>query len=347
MDETTTPNRLGLPTTEEATALIREWRPDPSVYRGREILPERGRSALKLKYDRELRRGGMTFAHALDADPRLISRVGREKYEVEPAYFMEGFYLAHSDLLTIRQDNVLNERAGRDLVTEQFAALDQRLAVRQEWLIWSALKGAVSIVDENGVSYTETWDVQTYDASAGGGTLWTTTATADPIKDFGAVRKLARGKGFTFQGARAYMNQTTADLLLSNAKLIGLLEKDNRAGLVVTAESALQYFSSIAGVVPTVYDEGYIDDSNTWIPFIPDNRVVVVGRTTMGEELGYLGSVPSASNGGIDNPQPGKFAVVEDEVNGNKNPHYAGYVGWFGAPVLFHPEYICYMTVGA
>lgn len=339
------PNTLGLPTTEEATEILQQWQPDPALYIGASILPERGLNSLKLSWQSEKRTGGMTQAHSLDADPRLINQPGRDTFEAEPYFFKEGFRLNESDLLTVRQMNALNptnQRAGRDLIARRLTTLDRRLMVRQEWLRWAALRGAMSI-DENGIVANETWAVQTANPD---GADWDSPSTADPRADFDAIKLLYRGMGATAVGANAYMNRVTAGLLAGTDQLKDAITNDRSAVRLITLDNVLEVFGVIAGVVPTIYDEGYIDSSDTFQPFIPDNKIIVVGRPTQGEELGFLASVPSLHNGGIDNPQPGKFVIIEDETD-KPNPKYSGYAGWYGGTILLHPEYVVVFTVAS
>ncbi len=349
-------NTFGLPTASELTQVIREWQPDPAAYIGASILPERGMSTNEFTYERTRRTGGMTKAHNLDADPKFITGADFERYTASPYYFKEGRRFNESDLLTIRRQIGLNgdlgERAGRDLIVAALAQLDNRLEVRREWLRWSALQGAVTI-NEEGVVISETWSVQTYNADtttvAGtSGDYWTTLTTSNPVADFAAVRLLGRNSGVTFSGAKAYMNQVTANLLFNNTLLRTYVREALRMDTLVSMTSMLEVFSNLSGIFPVVYDQGYINSSDTWVPFIPDNRVVVVGRSAQGEELGFMASTPSLHNGGIDGAQAGKFVVVDDQTGeGFANPKYDVFAGWYGGPIIQQPGQIVVMSVGA
>jgi hypothetical protein len=347
-------NTLGLPTREELIGVVRAWQPDPAKWIGSSILPMRSIGAQSLLYDEEQVTGGMTALHTMDSDPTLIKGDGWRRFQAEPYFFKEGFRLNESDLLTIRAQSgapfvqgVGNDapRAGRSLVLSRLAKLDRRLETRLEWMRWQTLMGSL-VLNQNGVVASETWPVQTYAATDNGGVAWSTVATADPVKDFNNVALLYDYKGATYDGARAYMNLTTSRYLLQNTNLRNMYKNDLHQRQLVSVAQITDLFTTFTGMTPVIYNEGYRDDAGAFQKFIPDGKVIVVGNPTIGDEMGFVMSVPSLHNGGIDNPQPGKFVIVDDQTGaGEPNPFYDAYEGQYCGPVLLHPEYIVLMTV--
>jgi hypothetical protein len=234
-----------------------------------------------------------------------------------------------------------------DLVVQRQDQLLVRELDRIEAIIWTFLTTGTATVTLPGGStgWTETFAIQTYTASP----TWATVATAVPLTDFRAVQLLGAGKGVTFGGgANAYMNRNTANSLLANTNSSDLAGKRQANGAT---------FNSIGDInrvlldqdVPTIniYDEGYYDATNTFVRFIPNNKVVVVGKRNGGEKVMEYVKTINANN---PNRAPGSYSFVVDRANGENGekrvpPNMEVHQGHNGGPLIWYPNSVAVMTV--
>src|SRR5262245_34265121 len=178
------------------------------------IMPIVTVDADRLIWDQEGNYRGLMQLRGLDGQPGNVRAVGANRYEARPGVYGDfatideeemttrgrlgafGVPVDISDLVRGRQDQLLHRRINR---------------IRQ--LGWTLLgTGAYSVVSRNGVTHSDTYTLQTYNAST-----WATTNTATPIADFRAAQLLSRGYSVSFgAGATAYMNRTTANNMFAN-----------------------------------------------------------------------------------------------------------------------------------
>lgn len=334
---------LLFPTTQEVTHIIRNRFQDPGVFIGRGILPDKDIRTAKILVDVVDAPTGMTRAHALGSDPKIIKGLGSRRREYRTGHWKETRRWNEQELLETRQVGTFSERAGRDLVNQGAVQLDNRLEVRKEWLRWEALINGVIEIDEDGVQYTVDFGVPAShkaDLTDGGAgeVPWTNHADATPIKNL-----LEWINAFIGTGARAdtmYYDQVVAQDLIQCAEIRDLLKQSS---LVVNLNTGnlpqvLQMFVPQLKFVQ--YDQGYADDAGAYHFFVPDSHVVITGTGAPGEQLGDFASTISLHNGGVDKPQPGKFAILEDHSQKEKNPYIDLTVGQYGLPRLFHPNWI-------
>jgi hypothetical protein len=341
---------LGLPTQVVLTQTIRNWATNPDNFIGARYLPLRDFPSQRIQYDEIASAQGMTHAHALDADPRIVKNLAVRRHEFSPYYFKETGVLRESDLLLTRANMTFDQLAGQRLVMNLMAQLNVRLETRIEWLRWQAFNGSVVIADNN-VSLSETFGVavmrvgQAGDFAGGIVTAWS-NAAASILGDLNSIASALGGLGAVLDGADLIMNRKTSNYLFKNTELQKFVVNQVGANRLPAAMAVTQIFPMLIGANLVIYDQGYLDDSGVFTRFIPDDTVFLVARSIIGDELGYIASTPSLHNGGLANPQPGKFAVPEDETaDADKNPHYSLTTGMYGGPVLLHANWIVKMTV--
>jgi len=143
-------------------------------------------------------------------------------------------------------------------------------------------------------------------------------------------------------GAKAYMNQTTLNSLLSNTNAADL--GGRRAAGLSTLNSPDQINQLItqdglANIV--VYDQGYYDSTGTFQLWIPNNKVVVVGRRSTGDPLAEYRITRNANNAGL---APGPYTKVDDDPN-EVPRQIIIQDGHNGGPVLYHPNGFVIATV--
>ncbi|HQZ81610.1 MAG TPA: major capsid protein [Pyrinomonadaceae bacterium] len=348
---------LSFPTNAELNAVVEAFVPDPAEFVGSTILPLTESMYQEVQWDERDRERGLTAPHLLGADPRVDTRQGSVRRSYTPIPFKESDLLKEDELLRARQ---LGTMAGTLDIASEIARLARNRWVktmnRIEKLRWDALAGQITI-NEGGVSVSESFAVQSYTSATG----WDTPTTATPLADFDAVKLLFRGTGASAAGAKAYMNQSTANLLLENQNS-GDIKGFQNANFV-QLPYAIDELNKIlvARGLPTivVVDHGYIDGSNAYKNFIKDGDVIVVGQRPAAQTVGDVVSTPSLHKSKGGQPAPGYFSVIEvngvpSEIAGSvslgqlgsgKNPKVEITGGIYGGPRLVYPKSVVKMAV--
>jgi len=328
---------LQFPTTQEITHIVRNRVVDPSMFIGRQFCPIVPEYVLDIQYDVLEPSFGMTKPHQIGTDPATIDVPISGTKRFGTAYWKETYRVNEKELLYTRQAGSYNQRAGRDLVAQRSIHLDTRLETRLEWLTWQAVINGTIAVDDNGVKYNVDYKIPSKNKIDVTKTMkaWS-DPTSDPITDINDMILLYRGTGA--KARKAYFNATVAKYLSANENFRELLKRYNvqLTGLSNVAQGLKVLIPDLDFVM---YDEGYLDDKKNFQLFIPDGKFVIIGDYP-GEKMMDFVSTISLHNGGIDNPQPGKFALVEDESQRKKNPHLDLTVGIYGLPRIFHPNWI-------
>lgn len=284
---------------------------------------------------------GLQQVRGLNAMPTRVKMVSGKRYLYTPGAYGE-FSLIDERQITERRP--WGTFAGSinitDLVREAQDKLLQRELDRQELTIWTLLAtGTFSVSDFSAVLHTDSYTTQTYSA----GVTWATVATATPLADLRAVQLKSRGYSVNFGAqARAYMNRTTLNAMLSNTNAADLGGR-RLAGLssINSLEQANQLFmmDDLPTVVP--YDLGYIDDTGTFQLFIPNNKVIVIGARTDGDPVGEYRLTRNANN---PDSGPGSYDKVVDDPN--RVPRSIEvHRGHNGGVVIYHPAAVVVMTV--
>jgi hypothetical protein len=309
---------------------------------GHQILGLVERNTSRIRWDELDNDKGMTAPVAPDADPPYDQRLGVTTKEYTPYEFGQFARIPRSEIEAARRLGTLGEVLDvTELVTRELTRQLNKVHVRIESLIWSALLGSISI-DENGVKISETFPVQTYTAA----TAWSSTATATPLKDFDAVALLFRGKGASIAGARAYANRKTVNYLLensNNADIRGLVNLQTTANIGLSEINKVLALRGLPELIQ--YDEGYYDASGNFTLFIPDNKVIVIGRRAPGEVIGDFVLTRTAYKMVNGEPTPGIWTRVIPPQDDDTNPTIRVGAGFKGGPRIFYPKSIVVMSV--
>jgi len=212
-------------------------------------------------------------------------------HRFSPLFFKETDLLKESDMLMPRMAGTLSGAIDLSSEIARIArARADRNYLRVESTIWQTLKGKLEI-NENGVRVDEEYPVQTQNALVD----WDEFDTATPLRDFNAMKLKYRGTGASFQGAEAYINQTTANWLLQNNNpddLKGYQNKDF-LNLTFTIEKVNEILIGRGLPKLVVYDEGYYDSAGNFQLFLADGEVIVVGKRPAGQKIGDWIMTPS------------------------------------------------------
>lgn len=348
---------LSFPTNAELNEVVQAFEVDPSQHIGASILPQAETMYQEVQWDERDADRGLTAPHVMGADPKVDIRQGSTKRRYTPIPFKETDLLKEDELLRARQ---LGTMAGTLDLSQEIARIARdrfnKTMARIEKLRWDTLNGSISI-NENGVVVGESFPVQSYSS----GDPWSDHAAATPLADFDAMKLMFRGTGASAAGAKAYMNQATANNLLENQNAADIkgFQNQNYVQLPYSVEELNKIMGARGLPEIVVYDEGYINESGTFTLFLPNNKVVVVGKRPAGQNVGDFMSTPSLHNNRGGQPAPGYFSVIEvngapSETVGNvsmgqlgmgKNPKVEITGGIYGGTRLIYPRSVIAMSV--
>lgn len=349
---------MPLITTEHTELLqkaVREIVNDPATYMGASILPSVALPVLRVRVDVIEASGGLTNEHLVDTDVKYIQRAGFRTEEFEPAYYKEAIPLRESELLYLRKlgDNDRSQRGVRQYIDLAVDRLNRRIEARIEKQRWDSLiNGGFTWLGK-----TISFGIPALNQAVPIGALWslngiTANAAATPLID---IQYWVTGgyPGFRkYKINRIVSNPNTARMFLTNPNVRAYIQNafanPNIAGFNVN--TVLNFF--IPGAPPwEIYQGWYQNESVDPITgrltvsdaqyMLPDGYLFF-DVTPMGDKLGEFVQTLSLSGGSVDDPQPGKFLVVDDNTapgtkGGPGNPYIDLIGGVYGMVKLDRP----------
>lgn len=315
--------------------------------RGFQLMPIRGVNEAIVRWRQKDNYAGLQQLRGVDGSPPAVSLVGEKVYQYNPGIFGEFYPIGETELL-LRAGSIATDAQVNvdDLVTDAQDFLIQRELDRIEATIWTLLSsGTFSITAPNGNQlFTDTFAIQTYNRIA----AWSDPANSRPLADFRAVQQLGPSNGANFGApAVALMNRATANSLLGNANTADLFGKRlNGGNSVLNLGDANRIMLGEDLPQVEVYDEGYFSQGTTFVRYIPNNRVVVVGARPAGQVIGEYLQTRNVLNNGA----PGPYEFVIDRINGVNGekrvpPGIEVHRGHNGGPVIYYPGSVVVMTV--
>jgi hypothetical protein len=287
---------------------------------------------------------GLQAVRGLNGEPPKVRRVGLKQYQMAPGAYGEFAEIDELELTSRRQIGTFGDVIKLDdLVMQAQNHLQQREIDRIRLILWTLLTTGTFSVSTlmGGVSHSDTYPFQTFTA----GVAWATFATATPLANFRSVQLLSRGHSVNFGGgAKAYMNRTTFNNMISNTNNTDIAGR--RTSGLLTVLNLEEVNKVLAGEdLPEVviYDKGYVDETNTFQLFIPNAKVVVVGQRPNGEKVGDYALTRNANNTDLG---PGSYTLIEDSLNEQRPPRRLRvHRGHNGGPRFWFPSAVVMMSV--
>lgn len=310
--------------------------------------PIREANTTRLRWEQMDNFQGLQQVRGYNGQPRVVKLPGAKEYDYEPGVYGEFVTLNEKEVTERRALGTWDQPVSIDDLTGRAQQLLlQRRLDRIRYILWTLITaGVFSVANDKGqVFHTDVYPVRTYTTIAPWGPSQAQMAAALPTQDIRAIQLLSRGQSVDFgSGAKIYMNQTTANWLLSNQNPNDFFGR--RVGGGNTTNSLTDINAILAGNnIPQVviYDRHYIDESGVVQLFIPTGKAVLVGRRTNGAALGEYRMTRNFVN---PNLEPGAYTRVVDrreyEVPGGIDVHD----GHNGGPVIFFPGAVVVITVG-
>jgi hypothetical protein len=134
------------------------------------------------------------------------------------------------------------------------------------------------------------------------------------------------------------MNRTTFNSLLSNTNANDFGGRKGNFGASINGPVGVNQVMA-ADDLPeiVIYDMGYIDDTNTFQLYIPNNKVIVVGQRPAGQPVGEYRFTRNANNPDIG---PGPYMMTVDDPDRIPRTievhdgHNGGHIMWFPSAVV-------------
>lgn len=323
---------LSFPTTQEINHIVRNMIVDPTKFRGMSFAPMATAYAERIQVDVINAVQGITPPHAINAEPKVATLTGQSTRNYATGYWREIYRIGEEELLYARQEGTFNERAGRLRVTRRANELNTRLDTRIEQLRWAAIIAGQIAVNDNGVNYEVSMNIPEANNVEFD---WISNPEEDILADIATMTELYFGTGAKID--TIWMNYDVAKALASNATLKTLLQQSVYAVNLSASNISGAMKLLFPEISFEVYTEGYGDGNGNFVPFIPYGTFAVTGK---GSEIGMdFCTTLALQNGGMDNPQPGKFSAIIDKSESATNPFVDVTVGINGLPRMHHPNW--------
>jgi hypothetical protein len=310
-----------------------------------ELMPIVEVDASKVIWDQEDDYLGLQQVRGINGAPPKVARTGAKQYEMKPGVYGEHEVIDEAELTNRRQPGSFNAPINiADLIARRQDKLLSRRIDRIRYIGWTLLtSGTFSVANaDSQVIHTDTFALQTYTA----GVTWATVATATPLANLRAVQLLGRGKGVNFgAGAQVFMNRVTANSLLSNTNSADLGgRRVVQDGQLIAMNIANVNTIMLGEDLPTIriWDDGYLNDAGTFVPFIPNNKAVVVGARPAGQTIAQYQMTRNANNPDL---EPGAYMKVIDKGENSVPRTIEVHDCHNGGPAIFYPGSVVIMTV--
>lgn len=270
-------------------------------YLGSGLFPSKKKSGLDLKWLKGSK--GLPVAlmpSAFDAKATFRDRVGISKIETEMPFFREGFKIKEHDRQEILRAQDSNDPYAAEVINRVFddaTALIEGAAVVPERMIMQLLFSGKIQIKANGLDYDYNYDVDGSWASNNvfnAAVAWTTSATADPFKDF-KTAKNAIASQVGSQLSVAIMNTATFNMLAAcDAVKTRYLTVNGLSLGYLTDNEVTSIVSSTSGLQIAIYDKMYKDESGVPHSFVPDGYVALIPAGALGAT--WFGTTPEEAD---------------------------------------------------
>jgi hypothetical protein len=311
-----------------------------------ELFPHTSAETTELQWEQEDNYTGLQNVRGINGQPGKVRNIGAKRFKAEPGAYGDYLELDEKEITERRVLGTFGETMDLRLIIakKQDFLLSRRLD-RQRWMIWTLLiNGTFSVLSQNGaLLHTDSYPLQ-----KANGSDWSNLATATPLADLRALKLFSRGTSNRFDASsKFYLNMTTTNWLLNNQNTNDIAGKRRDVGATFNSISDVNEIlvaNDLPRAVP--YDETYFDDANPsqFVLFIPDHKLVVVGKRRDGNSVGDLCACRNANN---PTGAPGPYTIVTDSANSSMNPVpriIRVDDGWTGGIRLKYPSALVSLT---
>ena len=159
----------------------------------------------------------------------------------------------------------------QELLTDIVTEAGLSVATTLENLRFQSLTGTVTLASGETIDYNFAGA-----RKPSAGTVWSDSANATPVADLRAWQNLYTGSGY--RPVSVGMNLATYSEMVSTAEVKSFIA-GSEAGAVFMQEGKVV---RVAGLNVIIYNEGYINSSGTFVPYIANDKVIMIGEPTLG-----------------------------------------------------------------
>lgn len=332
------------PTNAELTLILQEKLPvrtsEDALF---DVMPLENDDAALVMWEQEDNYTGLMALRGLEGQPARVSKVGLKQYSMTPGAYGDFIGLDETELTLGRAPGQFGQPINLEsTIMRRQDQLLNRAIDRLRMIGWSLISnGTFSVPTLSGdVQHTDQFDLQHSTATVS----WSSVDTATPLADLRKARLSGRGKGANFGTAGTiFMNQQTFDWFASNHNSADLGGR-RMAGLYgpVTLEDVNKILIGDGLPAVTIYDDGYLNDSGTFVPFLADGKVVYIGKRPAGQKVASFKLTRNASN--LD-AGPGMYSRVIDRGETSVPRVVEVHMGFNGGPVVYYPSAIIRLDV--
>lgn len=234
-------------------------------FRAASILPSTNSKTDTIFIDVQKPTGGMVKPVAPGAESPIIEFGGARQESFTPAHFREKVILAETDIRDIRRLGTHDERKQTaEMIADKIATLRMRTENRIEWTRWEALKGSLTI-NENDVAYNITYSSPAnMTPTLTGNDLWSNAANAEPVRDITDWKFEFRNSGAS--PGLLMFNAEIERLLYRITSITGLLDRVFNSGntaLMNRATLGLIFRTFIGETEFEIFDGGFFIHEGT------------------------------------------------------------------------------------
>lgn len=248
-----------------------------------------------------------------DAQATFRDRIGLEKLETEMPFFREGFKIKEKDRQDLLRISESKDPSASAIISRIYDDANELIngadvvAERMRMQLLFPANGNLGFsIKANNVDYTYnydpdgSWKANNYFALSGT-SLWSATATADPIRDIETAQDAVMGKTGT-ELTIAVMNKNTFNLLrtIDNVKnMYNTLNGVNRPRIL--DKEIIELFSETNNIQFVVYDKMFSTESGSTAgskvstKFVPNGYVALIPQGPLGST--WYGTTPEEADG--------------------------------------------------
>lgn len=326
--------------------VIREIETDVNEYMGAKYLPSIEVHSTTVFVDVLEARGGLLKEHTLGTDPQSAPRRQFRTQQYSPGAYREFIRFNEAEILRLRELglNDLSKRGIRQHLNENALVLNNRIEARMEYLRWQAIFTGTYVYDGKTVSFgvpsaNNVTPAVPWGLNDGSGNFTTANPSATPIQD---MRYWILG-GYSpyrrYKITKIVMNPNTERMILDNPNVQSLIQSRFASDSYEKAHNAGALFSFLVPGMPPVevYKGWYQTDTinattgqitvGNAVYFIPDGSIFFECKLPDENKIGDFVMTLNLANGSVDNPAPGKFVLVNENISNKPGNPYIDLIG--------------------
>lgn len=294
---------------------------------------------------------GVQHARGMGGVTGSAKRPGVNQTRIPPGYYGDNFVITEADLINLRQIANWNElRSYSDQMNEASELLTERYLNRVQLSCAQILTTGGYTAGNNLTGqqfHQDVFPIRQFTPSPLFSDL-TNSAPLAFIRD--VIATMVLGASVAFRDGVLLMSRPTFNLIMRNTNPADMGGKRLAVGSTINnLEDLNKYLAADDLPQIEISDEDYYPDGATQaVRYIPNGKIVLVGKRKDGEAIGEYRLTPASQNAKSENdePKPGEWYTVEDRRM--YDPSFVAFrMGHNGGPVIYHWESLAILNVAA